>query len=113
MPYCNRCHGVHEEPASRCPNQFIASKTVSGGGDKKQPISEEPITPEQFWEGRDTRKKCKPETQYMREWRNRNRERYNAYQREYMRNYRARKNAEATEIHGGLQHTERPQEDEG
>jgi hypothetical protein len=71
----------------------------------KRPVPQVPQVPDS--------QGVRPETQYMREWRNRNRERYNAYQREYMRNYRARKNEETAALHGDVQHPEGSQEGQG
>ena len=93
VAYCNRC-GSTDHFGGQCPN--ISAPKV----EPKTNVYTKP-------EG------VRPETQYMREWRNRNRERYNAYQREYMRKYRARKDEETATVHGSLRHEKGQEEDAG
>lgn len=66
--YCNRC-GSDKHFAVRCPTLFEG---------KVEPESRKKIE-----------KGERRETVYMRSWREKNRDRYNAYQRELMRKRRA------------------------
>jgi hypothetical protein len=67
---------------------------------------------DQHFGGQCAEKPIKAESKIKREWRNRNRERYNAYQRKYMREYRARKDPETATVHGDVRDQKGPEESE-
>lgn len=79
MAYCNRC-GSMAHFGGQCPHMGIP-KPVGVRVEPKRMVEAEFVEPERSGEN--------PETVRKREWRARNRERYNAYQREYMRRYRS------------------------